>query len=90
MTSDPWEHSNLAGSMPHAVERLQSLLASKIDMQAADQEAKAFDKYMFEKFFYHPEGGEGGCVKAMSTVYPGFNATVDGPTVAAWLGKPCE
>ena len=90
LTSDPWEHHNLASVLSHEVERMRALLALEIDMDVADTEAKAFDKYMFEKYWYEAQGGASGCAAAMAKAYPGFNASTDAPKVAQWLGKPCS
>lgn len=89
LTKDPWEHNNLAPSSAADVKRLQALLSAEIDMDKADAAKKAFDKHIFDTYWYTPEGGAKKCSQFMAKVYKGFDPAADGAKVAKWLGKPC-
>ena len=88
LTADPWEHKNLAQDSPALVSRLSALLDAEYNMAKADADKKAFDKVMFEKYWYNKHGAS-GCIKSMGQVYEGFSPS-DAPLVAQWLGKPCN
>eukprot|EP00051_Salpingoeca_urceolata_P000719 m.35605 g.35605 ORF g.35605 m.35605 type:complete len:416 (+) comp10936_c0_seq2:720-1967(+) len=91
LTSDPWEHANLAAQQPETVTELRQLVEAAYDnTTAADLRKKDFDKFMFEKFWYDKQGGANGCIKAMMKVYKGFDPKSDVPKVEQWLGKPCK
>lgn len=89
ITADPWERTNIASKNPKLVESLSGKLATEVDMDAADAAKKAFDLYMFDKYWYEDKGGADNCAAAMKQVYNGFDPVLDGPSIEAWLGKPC-
>merc|ERR1712070_1128324 len=90
ITADPWERDNLASSNTEEVESLRSILAKEVDVNGSDAEKKAFDVYMFDKYWYEEHGGASTCAQTMQQVYHGFDHSLDAPKIEAWLGKPCK
>ena len=104
LSADPWELDDLAARRPADVAALTALLASEVDVAAADADAKCAQRAWFTRFFLNNDGGRGGsgggggdghvgdvwrCGDVMRAIFgSGFNAT-DAATVSAWLGSPC-
>merc|ERR1712014_85912 len=83
ITADPWEQHNLASSYPTLVENLRLTLAGEVDVNATDKEKKAFDAYLFDKYWYGINGGARNCSHAMAQVYKGFDSALDAPAIEA-------
>ena len=81
---DPEEMHDRAGSLPEIRDRMDRSLKDSVDYEAADAEAKAYDRMEFSR--WREELGEAAFRRTMVEIYPGWREE-HFRLLDSWLGR---